>query len=116
MSQEMSISVSHRPQNNVLMDDGGKPMLCDFGRSRLLGRTAFMTKSGICRSRTLELTPEEEDFNPVTIRGWRWMACELMLDDDAQCIWCTTKQTDVWAFAMTVIEVRIFLFAFFLRK
>jgi hypothetical protein len=49
-----------------------------------------------------------EDFNPVTIEGWRWMACELMddrLDEHEECIPRVTMKVDVWGFAMTVLEV-----------
>jgi len=88
--------------SNILIDDSGQAMLCDFALSRSLGRSGLGTPLGTCK--TLELS-HAEDINPVTIRGWRWMACELMLDDDAECIQRATTQTDVWAFAMTAIEI-----------
>lgn len=50
------------------------------------------------------------DFSPVTTQGWRWIACELMVDspdENKHWILRVTKATDVWSFAMTIIEVRI---------
>jgi hypothetical protein len=58
----------------------------------------------------LVVSYEVEEFNPVTTAGWRWQACELMansLHPSGECIPCATMATDVWSFAMTVIEVRI---------
>lgn len=55
----------------------------------------------------LSLNYEVDDVNPVTTEGWRWVACELMADrlDDGECISRGSKATDVWSFAMTVVEV-----------
>lgn len=58
----------------------------------------------------LGLNYEGDDVNPVTTEGWRWIAGELMVDTmgDGECISRGTKATDVWSFAMTVIEVYTF--------
>lgn len=72
-------------------------MLTDFGLSKILNTSGFTTKNigGTCR----------------------WMAPELMQysqDDDAE--FGPTKATDVWAFGMTVLEVRRTLHAFTTRN
>lgn len=54
---------------------------------------------------------EEDNVNPATTEGWRWRAYELMvgcLSEDGQCVSHATMATDVWSFAMTIVEVRIF--------
>lgn len=57
----------------------------------------------------LEICSSEE-FNPVMAQGWRWKAPELMttcLNEEEDSNPRTTKATDVWSLAMTVVEVRI---------
>ncbi|KAH8118250.1 kinase-like domain-containing protein, partial [Phellopilus nigrolimitatus] len=78
---------------NILVDDFGKPLLADFGTSRIFGTKGFTTQNimGTCR----------------------WMAVELLLatsgpDSGASLSdspMRTTKASDIWAFAMTVLEV-----------
>jgi len=73
--------------SNVLINDIGRACLADFGLSRILGESGFSTKteSGTWRYMAHELiTPcgQEEELNPPV-----------------------TAATDVWAFAMTVIEI-----------
>jgi hypothetical protein len=53
---------------------------------------------------------EGEEFNPSTARGWRGKAPELMTVSPNEADESTprvTKATDVWEFAITVLEVRI---------
>jgi serine/threonine protein kinase len=45
---------------------------------------------------------EQEAFNSMTTDGWRWRAPELMSGPALERV---TKASDVYAFAMTVIEV-----------
>ena len=74
--------------------------------------SGFTTKP---RSATWRYAPpdlfSEDNFYPVTTTGWRWIACELMAyrsDEGGENTQRTTIATDVWSFAMTVIEVRDF--------
>lgn len=79
-------------QNNILIDDEGNASLTDFGLARTLQVTGLTTPalvSGTLRYQAPELIPQmvgEEDINPRL-----------------------TKETDVWSFSMTVIEVRLSL-------
>ena len=53
---------------------------------------------------------EVEEFNPIMTQDWRWKAPELMkvsLNDEGEISPQMAETTDVWAFSMTVIEVRI---------
>ncbi len=72
-------------QSNVLVNDNGKACLSDFGLGRLLEVSGFTTKQvgGTCR----------------------WMAYELIYDDGEEPA-RHTRETDVWAFGMTILEVR----------
>lgn len=73
---------------NILIDDKGDACLADFGQSRILHTSGFTTK--------------------VTAGTWRFMAPELIetrADEGDGGVLCATMATDVWAFAMTVIEV-----------
>lgn len=72
-------------QSNVLVNNNGKACLSDFGLGRLLEVSGFTTKQvgGTCR----------------------WMAYELIYDDGEQPAQ-HTRETDVWAFGMTILEVR----------
>ena len=71
-----------------MINDHGAACLSDFGISRILHRSGFTTKS---------------------VAGTvRWMAVELLIsDDDADddATFAVTTESDVWAFAMTVLEV-----------
>ena len=70
------------------MNDEHKACIADFGLARILGETGFTTKSigGTCR----------------------WMACELveLSEEEEECVPEVTMESDVWAFGMTVLEVR----------
>lgn len=71
-------------QDNVLVGDSGEPLICDFGISRMLNSSLSITGS-----------------STGALRGSaRWMAPELfdIMVGNA----CHTKETDVWAFGMTV--------------
>lgn len=66
---------------------------------------------------TLNLGSSREDLAsmPATTQAWRWKAPELIgthLDGQGENIFRVTTATDVYAFSMTVIEVRNFLFMF----
>jgi len=69
--------------NNVLIDDDGAPLLSDFGRSRLI---------------------EHKGFTTAAVAGSvRQMAPEL-LDPDDNVVVKVTKEGDVYAFSMVVLE------------
>jgi serine/threonine protein kinase len=83
MAKSLFVTGPHKLQGNILIDDDGRVSLIDFGLSRILKISGFTTKiSG-------------------TIR---YMAVELLEAEDVAKV---TAPTDVWAFAMTVIEVRV---------
>lgn len=68
---------------NILMNDRLEASLTDFGLSRILEMSGFTTK-------TMSVT-------------WRYAAPELLDNEEPR----VTAATDVWAFAMTVLEVCI---------
>ena len=69
------------------MDDEHNACIADFGLARIFGESGFTTKS---------------------VSGtWRWMAFELIeFSDEEEIIPQVTFESDVWAFSMTVLEVR----------
>jgi serine/threonine protein kinase len=106
------MSISYCLQSNILINDNGEASLSDYGLSRILEISGFTTntQSATWRYAAPELF-SEDNFNPVATTGWRWIACELMADrsdEGGECIQRATIATDVWSFAMTVIEVRKF--------
>lgn len=71
-----------------MIDRDGRPLLCDFGRSKILDHAGFTTIfAGAARYMAPELlSPEDdadEEFTPVI-----------------------TKETDVYGFGMVGLEVR----------
>ncbi|TEB37673.1 kinase-like protein [Coprinellus micaceus] len=76
--------------SNILVNDDGHACLADFGLSRILEVRGFTTKSsgGTCRWMAYELVvpPEDEEDN----------------DDYVPPL---TRETDVWAFGMTILQV-----------
>ncbi|KAF8953877.1 kinase-like domain-containing protein [Flammula alnicola] len=71
--------------NNVLITDGGRAALCDFGLSQVvedLGRPAGLTLS-------------DPNVGPL-----RWQAPELSNDDEP-----ATLSSDVWSFGCTAFEL-----------
>jgi serine/threonine protein kinase len=87
----------------------------DFGLSRSLGVSGFTTKTSSCtlRYQAPELLVggcNQAALNPATTEGWRWMAPELIIGLTS--VVTFTPATDVWAFSMTLIEVRVSTSAF----
>lgn len=74
---------SHWDQNNILIKDDGEACLCDFGRTVLAGH---------------------EDYSKTLIASAHWTAPELLNAPEEKAIPITEK-SDVWAFAMVVVEV-----------
>ena len=81
--------MSHGLQSNIVINDEGKASLIDFGLSLTLQATGFTTPMSSCTLRYL--APERVNFANV---------------EDAT-VPRVTKEADVWAFAMTVLEVCI---------
>lgn len=73
---------------NILIDDDGQACLTDFGLSRILQTSGFTTNTPAGTS--------------------RFMAPELISseDGDEESIPKVTKASDVYAYAMTVLEVQ----------
>ncbi|KLO08496.1 kinase-like protein [Schizopora paradoxa] len=69
---------------NIFLSDSGEPLLADFGISRIITTTTATTSTNIKGST-------------------RWMAVELLSDDDAG--ETHTMMTDIWAFGMVVYEL-----------
>ena len=83
-------------QNNVLVDDDGRPLICDFGVSRIVEHSGFTTDSlgGVTRYMAPELFgPEDEDLG----------SAEFFAP-------IITKESDVYSFAMVGVEVGLFCF------
>jgi serine/threonine protein kinase len=109
---ESFIYVSYQLQSNILINDSGEASLTDFGLSRILQTHGFTTKtaSGTWRymAPELALTCEADESNVGMTDGWCWKSPELMLasqNEEEEPLPRVTMATDVWAFAMTVIEV-----------
>ncbi|RDB21802.1 Serine/threonine-protein kinase STY17 [Hypsizygus marmoreus] len=77
--------------NNILMHKNGYPLLCDFGRSKILGQAGFTTVfSGTTRYLAPELLgPEVEDEESGI----------------SQFVPTLSKQTDVYGFGMIALEI-----------
>ncbi|KAL5512336.1 hypothetical protein ACEPAG_3328 [Sanghuangporus baumii] len=70
--------------DNVLIDDAGKSLLCDFGISRILDKTATY--------------PISNTTTTGGVRGTvRYMSKELFKENSSH-----TESSDIWAFGMTV--------------
>lgn len=72
------------PQENVLIADDGTPRLCDFGRSKVVDHRGYTTAF----AGTL-----------------RFLAPELLPSDDEAPVGVLTKATDVYGFAMLMLQV-----------
>jgi serine/threonine protein kinase len=73
-------------QRNVLIDDDGTPLLCDFGRSRFIGQRGFTT-----------------EFAGTV----RYLAPELIDCASNNATPLVTEETDIYAFSMAALEVNI---------
>lgn len=71
--------------DNILINDKGQACLADFGQARILQASGFTTNT---QSGT-----------------WRYMAPELLASEEELVIEKVTTASDVYAFAMTVVEI-----------
>jgi len=85
---DLSIIHGDFKASNILINDDGEASIIDFGLSRILDTSGFTTKlaSGTLRFMAPELI-------------------EVCVGEEDQSIPQVTEATDVWAFAMTVIEI-----------
>lgn len=72
-------------QSNVLVNDNGEACLCDFGRSKL---------------------ETDDDYSRSLFASCRWAAPELLLHSQENIPVPLSFASDMYAFAMVVIEVR----------
>jgi serine/threonine protein kinase len=78
-------------QRDILIDDKGTPLLCDFGRSKLIDHRGFTTLfAGSARYMAPELTATESDVD---------------FEFASESFPILTKATDVFAFSMVALEV-----------
>lgn len=97
------LPVSYMTQSNILINDNHQASLADFGLSRILQETGFTTKTllGTPRHLAPELVAtgmDDEDDSILIPTG---------ADIEGDSIPRVTAATDVWAFGMTILEVRI---------
>ena len=74
---------------NILVSDDMQALLCDFG-------LAYFSGSGADEKRSASSTI-------LRAGSYQWMAYELLMSDQPGLI--VSKASDIWAFAMVVIEV-----------
>jgi len=83
--------------HNVLMDDGGTPRLCDFGRSKFIDHRGFTTSfAGSARYMAPELTAAESDLD------FEEGASGAPANEIPPNL---TKATDVFALSMVALEI-----------
>ncbi|KAI5120728.1 hypothetical protein M0805_006434 [Coniferiporia weirii] len=80
--------------DNILVDQSGKPLICDFGVSRIL--IVSQTLAGLTLPECL-----------AGLGTTRWMARELLNydPDNPNIIVSNTKETDIWSYGMTLYEL-----------
>jgi len=85
--------------HNVLISDGGIPVLADFGRSKFIDHRGFTTAfTGSARYLAPELVDAEPDL------GNTEEAYEA-LENQVESMPNLTKETDVFAFSMVALEI-----------
>ncbi|KZP25806.1 kinase-like protein [Athelia psychrophila] len=91
--------------HNVLIDDDLSPRLADFGRSRIVERRGFTTAfTGTGRYMAPELTVINDDI-PYTPPTADSSEDDTLSTNPASLDPIITKKSDIYAFAMVVIEI-----------
>lgn len=88
-------------QSNVLVGDEGIPLLCDFGRSRIIGQRGFTSHVlGTIAYQAPELiTAMQDDQTDHEDAADELIEAEIYNDR-------LTKKSDIYAYAMVALEVR----------
>ncbi|TFK54290.1 kinase-like protein [Heliocybe sulcata] len=73
--------------NNVLVSDGGQPLITDFGRSKILDKEGFT--------------------HTIAAISTRYTAPEVLVPEGDNEIPVVTKSSDVYSFAMTILEFTV---------
>ena len=76
-------------KGNILVSDDGQAFLSDF-------ELGYFSRSGLDKRRSASLAI-------LRAGSYQWMAYELLMSDQPGVI--VSKASDIWAFAMVVIEV-----------
>ncbi|KZP15419.1 kinase-like protein [Athelia psychrophila] len=91
--------------HNVLIDDNLSPRLADFGPSRIVGRRGFITAfTGTGRYMAPELTVINDDI-PYLPQTADSSEDDMLSGETATLDPIITKKSDIYAFAMVVIEI-----------
>jgi serine/threonine protein kinase len=86
----MAIHIISFQQSNILIDEGKRPRICDYGLAFIIEPSEFTSikTAGACRWTAPEIMNPPED---------------TVYADDSVALF--TRESDVYAFSMTVIEV-----------
>ena len=87
------MELKHLFKDNILIDDHGKVCVTDFGIARILSSRGFTT------------TSEPFSLRWSSIEILRAVSCTDMEADDMEIYHLHTLASDVWAFAMTILQV-----------
>lgn len=94
-------------QLNVLVDDDLSPRLADFGQSRIVERRGFTTAfTGTSRYLAPELTIVSDDMLDIpspNAEGFEESDTNNTVSDVIR----VTEESDIYAFAMVILEVRL---------
>lgn len=98
-------------KSNILINNHLEACLADFGfASSVETQVSGNETISHIENAVGSVACDTEQVNHITTHGWRWRAPELFADcPDATASICAQATTaiDVYAFAMTVVEVRI---------
>ena len=87
------MELKHLLKDNILIDDHGKVCVTDFGIARILSNRGFTT------------TSEPFSLRWSSIEILRAVSDTNMEADDMEIYHLHTLASDVWAFAMTILQV-----------
>ena len=103
------------PQQNILINSNGEPLLADFGLSKVcpsdVHRTYGMTDPCVRKQIMEDLTGMPFTQSRGVSDSYRWFAPELCCSPGI-----LSTASDVFAYAMTVLEVCLFLQRLYLSR